>query len=352
MATLYIQEKGYQLIRSLMGQFNQFMTNDYETTVHAGQAMITRLKIPSLYNNYSRYLDALNINRSVFSLNFKSPITFAAFESHLDSLQFWLDLGCGGGCFKTIRLEKSVGNPRPRLQKVSLNGKEHLINALGLPGPGVNGLIDMINKHQIINDTRPLGFSIGGHTLNEYKRVCEILIPFATNKIAQTYFEINISCPNTDTGRSLHDNIDDLDDLIGFVRQKTDHVIAIKVSPDATDKNLCDIAKLATNYNNVTLNAGNTQLKSTSDVGLNNTAISIGKGGLSGPSLFKRTLQMVKLLQQFKLPIIATGGVSTADQVLAVLNEGAAIVGMATQVAKNPYSVKRMNLTLAKHLNN
>ena len=151
MATLYIQEKGYQLIRSLMGQFNQFMTNDYETTVHAGQAMITRLKIPSLYNNYSRYLDALNINRSVFSLNFKSPITFAAFESHLDSLQFWLDLGCGGGCFKTIRLEKSVGNPRPRLQKVSLNGKEHLINALGLPGPGVNGLIDMINKHQIIN---------------------------------------------------------------------------------------------------------------------------------------------------------------------------------------------------------
>ena len=124
MAGLFLQEKGYRSIRSIMGIIDQWFFHDYETIVHAGQAMISQFKIPSLYSNYSRYLSSLNINRSVFSLDFNSPITYAAFESHLDSLIFWLNLGCGGGCFKTIRSEKSDGNPRPRMQKIKIDGNE------------------------------------------------------------------------------------------------------------------------------------------------------------------------------------------------------------------------------------
>ena len=65
--------------------------------IKTGQALLSQFKIPSLYSNYSRYLDGLNIKTHVFSLEFPSPVTFAAFEAHFDSLLFWLNLGCGGG---------------------------------------------------------------------------------------------------------------------------------------------------------------------------------------------------------------------------------------------------------------
>ena len=97
MAGLFFQEKGYQFIRSTLSRLNTLYLHDYERVVHAGQAIITQFRIPSLYSNYSRYLSSLNIKRDVFSLQFNSPITFAAFESHIDSMVFWLNLGCGGG---------------------------------------------------------------------------------------------------------------------------------------------------------------------------------------------------------------------------------------------------------------
>tara|TARA_B100001121_G_C18700289_1_gene627338 strand:+ start:5249 stop:6310 length:1062 start_codon:yes stop_codon:yes gene_type:complete len=352
MAGLYFQEKGYQYFRTILGTANKWGLHDYEKVVHAGQAIITRFKIPSLYKNYSRYLSSLNIKRSVFSLQFDSPITFAAFESHFDSLEFWLNLGCGGGCIKTIKYNAYNGNPRPRMQNISINGTEHLINALGLPGPGVNALIEKVKKSRLPSRKCPIGFSIGGQSLPEYQQVVETLIPYITADVNQPYIEINISCPNTTTGTSMHDNLDDIESLIRTIRKLTPIVLVIKVSPDATDENLCDIAKLATEFDHVTLNAGNTQLKSTTDVGLKPHRISIGRGGLSGPSLFNRTLDMANLLSQFNLPLISTGGITNSDQIEQLLNSGVSVVGMATQLVKNPFSIIRMNKALDYKLNN
>ena len=58
--------------------------------------LLSQFKIPSLYSNYSRYLDGLNI-KTCFSLEFPSPVTFAAFEAHFDSLLFWLNLDVAAG---------------------------------------------------------------------------------------------------------------------------------------------------------------------------------------------------------------------------------------------------------------
>jgi len=351
MAGLYFHEKGYQYFRAIFGKANQWALHDYETVVHAGQAIMTRFKIPSLYKSYSRYLRSLNIKRSVFSLQFDSPITFAAFESHFDSLALWLNLGCGGGCIKTIKYNEHAGNPRPRMQNISINGIEHLINALGLPGPGVNSFIEKVKQSHIPTRLCPIGFSIGGQSLAEYQQVAQALIPYITADIRQPYIEINISCPNTTTGTSMHDNIDDIEALIRTIRKLTPIVLVIKVSPDATNENLCDIAKLATEFDCVTINAGNTQLKSTTDVGLKPHQISIGKGGVSGPSLFDRTLDMANVLSQFRLPLISTGGITNAFQIEQLLNSGVAVVGMATQLVKNPFSVIRMNNELHNKLN-
>ena len=316
MAWIFLQEKGYTFIRQLFSIFNRLFWKDYENVIHAGQAVISQIKIPSLYTNYSRYLDRLNIHSEVFDYTFKSPITFAAFESHLDSIRFWIELGCGGGCLKTIKPHPATGNKRPRVQQLIHNKEEHLINALGLPGPGIDGFLEKLKVTSLDYDI-PIGLSIGGNNLTEYKNVIEKSVPVIRDILKQPYIELNISCPNTETGQVLHDSITDIESLLQEIRAIDQTImIAIKVSPDATNDNLCDIASLAKDMNYITLNAGNTQFKKCQDVSLKSSAISIGGGGMSGPGLYKRTLEMATLLQQFKLPLIATGGVSTTQQII------------------------------------
>ena len=218
---------------------------------------------------------------------------------------------------------------------------------MGLPGPGVDGLIKQLSHHALIKTKAPIGFSLGGHCMSDYQAVFDRVHQNEASLFDQLYYEINISCPNTSTGRSLHDQMADIESLLIYMRKKTSKVIVIKVSPDAEDDNLCDIASIAQGFTEVTLNAGNTQFKQCEALGLPKSAISIGGGGFSGPLLFKRTLAMAKLLSQFKLPLIATGGVSTIHDIQALQEHNVVVVGMATQLVKNPYQIIRLNQQLA-----
>ena len=345
MVLIKLQEKGYVLIRKVMAIISRIYKKDYEQVVVAGQALISQFKIPSLYSDYSRYLAQLNIKQEVFGYEFQSPITIAAFEGHMDSIQFWLNLGCGGACLKTIKQHPSAGNARPRIQQTYIDGSEHLINAMGLPGLGVDAFLNRLTE--IAHYNCPIGVSIGGNTIEEYEYVIDALQTKLHQLLGHPYIEFNISCPNTHSGRALHDSIDDIERLLKKARESCPNtMITIKVSPDASDQNLCDIASLAKSMDQVTINAGNTQYKKCQEVGLQSNDISIGGGGLSGPSLFNRTLEMVTLLSQFKLPLIATGGISNEDQIICLQEHGVKVVGMATQIVKNPFSIISINKAL------
>ena len=51
---------------------------------------------------------------------------------------------------------------------------------------------------------------------------------------------------------------------------------------------------------------------------------------------------MTQLLQQFNIPIIATGGVSSINQIKTLLENKAALVGMATGLVKNPFDIPNL----------
>ena len=348
MTWILFQRFIYSLIRTFMAYSNQVGQKDYEKVVHIGQTMLSALKIASFQVNYSQKLAALNMKSSVFELEFLSPITFAAFESHMPSIDLWLKLGCGGGCLKTIKLQPHNGNARPRMQQLAINNQQHLLNALGLPGPGVEKWVQIIQESMLNKYQCPIGISIGGHSLEEYKHVISTIAKQESSlPLFQQYYEINISCPNTTTGKSLHDQLSELEALIQYCKTITDKVLVIKVSPDATNQNLCNIAEIVKSYQRVTINAGNTQYRTCDSLGLKQSTISIGGGGLSGPSLFNRTLEMIKLLAPFQLPLIATGGIETVNQIKQIKESGASIIGMATKLVKNPFDIVIINKALA-----
>ena len=80
------------------------------------------------------------------------------------------------------------------------------------------------------------------------------------------------------------------------------------------------------------INAGNNKYKTCTDLGLASSAISIG-GGMSGLT-YERQKAMVTVLKSFNIPIMATGGISIADQAADVLKEGATLIGCATALVR------------------
>ena len=52
---------------------------------------------------------------------------------------------------------------------------------------------------------------------------------------------------------------------------------------------------------------------------------------------------MVILFSNFKVPIIATGGINNIEQIKILKDKGASLYGMATSLIFNPYCIPKLN---------
>ena len=334
----------YRLIRFVVVRFfyfQQFLLKrpkDLESAVIFGDELLSFVWKSSLKRVVFPYFKKGEVFVELGGLSFFSPITFSSFKGHPETLLSWIRMGLAGGSLKTIMDEDRSGNPRPRLQEVFLGDQKGLLNALGLPGKGVDYWINLFDT-PLFNTGVPIGFSVGGDRVSDYLLVFNRLNQALLNRSFPYYFEINLSCPNTENGRKLADDPDQLSLLLDPIRTETDQLISIKLSPDSSNACLQQFVEVVRCYPNMLINIGNTTLRRCIDVGLDPMSISMGKGGLSGEPLFKRTLEMVTLLGPMGVPLMATGGITSFDRVEAVLNQGACLIGVASALVMNPYEV-------------
>lgn len=288
---------------------------------------------------------------NLYDLSFPSPLISASFKSEMPILNIWLKLGLGAVTVKTIMAEKRSGNAKPRIQEVTVDGQLALVNAMGLPGPGVDGLLSEFSRSQLMKWDRPIGFSIGGNTLDEYCAVFERLeSALNTMPNVTSFFEFNISCPNVPGEKNFDLTTSFVSDLLIRVRSSSQAVVGIKLSPDFSDESILAIVAVVKQHVRTYVNLGNTQFRKCEELGLAEDAITIGGGGLSGSPLYDRTLAMTRLVASTGVPIIATGGVSSAKQVNELLENGATLVGMATAIVQDQYVIPRINYELASSL--
>ena len=282
----------------------------------------------------------------IFGLKFPSPLIGASFKSETDVLDIWLRMGLGSITFKTITKDARLGNHKPRIQDISLNGEKGLFNSMGLPGQGVQLFSSEIPHSKLWDFDRPLGISIGGNTILEYFQNIKVVNQSLTGLTHSYYFELNISCPNTKSGRTIGDDPIELESLLAQIRAIINVPICVKVSPDSSGELLNQIGEISQGINMVFINAGNAQLKTPSQVGIKSGQFSMPSGGLSGAPIFDRTLEMVKLFSKYQIPIIATGGISNIHHVRTLKNAGATLYGMATALVLDPYCVPKINKNL------
>ena len=145
---------------------------------------------------------------------------------------------------------------------------------------------------------------------------------------------VNVSSPNTPGLRDLQ-AVDVLAPLLTAVRRQADAVrsdhlpLLVKIAPDLADKDVLAVADLAVELRLDGIVATNTTI---AREGLRSTAGTValaGGGGLSGPPVRARALEVLRLLRDRvgpDLTVIAVGGIDSAESARERLDAGATLL--------------------------
>ena len=146
----------------------------------------------------------------------------------------------------------------------------------------------------------------------------------------------------------MSDDLENLKNLILKFREISSRVIVVKVSPDSSNEEVLKVCEILSHISKTAINIGNTKYVKAETVGLSSKSFSKEGGGLSGGSLYQNTLKTVKLISaNYNLPIIATGGVSSYENVKELLDNGALLTGMATLLVTDPFQIPLINYRLS-----
>jgi len=313
------------------------------------------LAIKSLKFNFVPNLSNENKNdplfkNKLFGKELENPIGMAAgFDKNAEVYNSLFKLGFGFVEVGTITPLKQYGNPKPRVFR--LVEDEALINRLGFNNHGAKNILNRIKSNQQLG---LLGINVGPNkdTSDREADYVECLKTFCD--IAD-YITINISSPNTENLRNLHDQLK-LNDLLKTIEKEKKNLgskipIVVKLSPDINDKEISKISEvlLSNDINGVIIS-------NTSDT-TREKLINIQKhqkGGLSGkPIKTKSTILISKFYNLLKgrIKIIGVGGVDSGESAYEKFLAGANYVQLYTgMVYRGPNIVSMIKKELKELL--
>lgn len=341
---------------------------DPETAHHlviSGLRLGERIGVSTVLARWCRPAESLEIK--ALGLVWPSPFGLAAgFDKDATTVLPLANLGFGHIEIGTVTAAAQPGNPKPRLFRLVKD--RALINRMGFNNDGAEALRprlqdirDRITRLKAAGRHAPVvGVNIGKTKLTpleeataDYLSSTRVLAPVAD------YLVVNVSSPNTPGLRQLQD-IEALRPLLLAVGREADaaaerHVpLLVKIAPDLNDDDVDAVAALVTDLALDGIIATNTTI---SREGLSTdpeTVQALGAGGLSGPVLAQRSLEVLQRLRE-RLPrntaIISVGGVRSGDDVAERLSHGATLVqGYTAFVYEGPFWVRRINRRLASLL--
>ena len=220
---------------------------------------------------------------------------------------------------------KSIG-PEPRLgyrePVLSQYAPGCFVNAVGLTNPGAEQAAVLMARLDIPED-RFLLISIFGGNVDEYVQVAKIMAPFADG------LELNLSCPHAKGyGMAMGQDPDLVREITAAVKAAVTIPVIPKLTPNVP--NIGEIAAAAVAGGADAICGVNTvgpgQYNSHGQAVLSN-----GMGGMSGKGVLPIALKCVdEISNAVDCPIIACGGISSADNVRSFQKAGAKIIGIGS----------------------
>jgi dihydroorotate dehydrogenase (NAD+) catalytic subunit len=248
---------------------------------------------------------------------------------------------------KTITLEPRAGNPPPRLWEAAAG----LINSIGLPNKGLDGYLreDLPRLAEICARAGggagvPLVTNVMGSSAEELARLVAACEPCA--EIAA--IELNVSCPNVQTGLDIGADPRQLEEVVRGVRPHTGKPLIVKLTPNTADVGLCAVAaedggadavSLVNTLRAMALDPRTARggQPTAGEGGAHRPWLGGATGGLSGPAVRVVALaQVAAVAARVRVPVVGMGGVRSAADARELLDVGARLVAVGTESFCDP----------------
>ncbi|MFO7950158.1 MAG: dihydroorotate dehydrogenase [Candidatus Fermentibacteraceae bacterium] len=274
-----------------------------------------------------RRVDSLRC--SLWGRTFGSPVMLAS-----GTAGFGLELhrmGCLEGVAAVVSkgttLRPRAGNPPPRVWETRMG----LLNSIGLANPGVHHIVREVLP-EADSLPCPVIVNVSGDTEEEFAEVVSLLegspVPFG--------YEVNVSCPNVARG-GMSFGADPLvvERVSALVRSASSRPFSVKLTPNAGDMAETAMAACAGGADAITV--CNTFLGMKVDWRTGRPAMRRGVAGYTSPALLPLVVASVHAVSEaVGVPVLASGGVSRAEDLLELMAAGAEMVQVGSLVLRRP----------------
>ena len=296
-------------------------------------------------------------------LEFPGPLGLAAgFDKDARGTRGLAALGFGFVEVGTVTARAQPGNPRPRMFR--LTADRALVNRMGFNNEGAAAAAARLGRSRgrWSRGGPVVGVNIGKtRAVPDEEAAADYAASARAVAAAADYVVVNVSSPNTPGLRDLQ-AADRLKPVLVAVRAALDAAVPggrrvpllVKIAPDLADADVDAVADLALELGLDGIIATNTTV---SRAGLASPAAEVaaaGAGGLSGPPLRARALEVLARLHARagdRLVLIAAGGIETPDDAWERLRAGATLIQAYTGfVYGGPLWPRRMHAGLARRM--
>jgi dihydroorotate dehydrogenase (NAD+) catalytic subunit len=234
----------------------------------------------------------------------------------------------GGVVTKTVTTKPRAGNPTPRICETPAG----MLNSIGLMNPGVEAFKrDVLPRFAELKCARIV--NVAGETAEDF----EALVRAFADEPAVDGLELNVSCPNVSHGLDFGVRDDLLEPLVASCRRATSKPLFVKLTPNVTDLSRQALAAERGGADAVV--AVNTFVGMAIDWRRREPRLgsATGTGGLSGPAIKPLALWAVRRVAlAVRIPVVAVGGISNADDVCEFAVAGATAVQFGTKNFVDP----------------
>lgn len=341
----------YKLFRFVLFQFDaekvHYFVMSLLNKIHG--FALTRFLFRSTY-----VLADPKLETTFLGLKFPNPVGLAAgFDKNAQNIDALADCGFGFIEIGTVTPKAQPGNDKPRLFR--LKADQAILNRMGFNNEGVQAAITQLKQRQ--NKQLIIGGNIGKNkwtpneeAVSDYLLCFEALFPFVD------YFVVNVSSPNTPNLRALQEK-EPLQDLLMQLQEKNTAFsapkpILLKIAPDLTDTQIDEIIEIVAFTKIAGLIVANTTISREQLLTPAAEVEKMGAGGISGKPVTARATAMIKYIHdksEGTIPMIAVGGIHSAQDALDKLDAGASLVQLYTGfIYEGPALVKSINSALLK----
>ncbi len=284
------------------------------------------------------------LSQDVLGTTFPRPLGLAAgFDKNVAAPDVWSALGFGYAELGTVTAQAQPGNPAPRLFR--LKQDKALLNRMGFNNRGASQAARNLEARRY-GDV--IGINIGKTKITPADEAVGDYVA-STRQLSHLadFLVVNVSSPNTPGLRDLQ-AVESLRPILTAVQAAATCPVLVKIAPDLADEDVDAVADLALEIGLDGIVATNTTI---SREGLKSDTSQLGAGGVSGPPVRARALEIMERLYARvgdRLVLVGSGGISDARDAWERIGAGATLLqGYTAMIYQGPEWMRDVHRGLA-----